>query len=76
MAAEELQITECCFYCLADVAIDPKAKYVLLSKASDSTGATAGQPRSISHLICFQVATRKVRNNEWGFSPADELADG
>jgi hypothetical protein len=56
--AVEVEIVETCFYCLADVGIDPAAKYVLLTKSSDS------QSRSISHLLCWQIAVKKVRANE------------
>ena len=59
MAAEvELAIAETCFYCLADTGIDPDARYVLLTKSSDS------QSRSIAHLLCWQKAVTKVRSNE------------
>jgi hypothetical protein len=55
---ETLNLTEACFYCLADTAIDPGAKYICLSYA------TATQPRSVSHLLCHQIAVKKVRANE------------
>jgi hypothetical protein len=56
--AVEVEIVEVCFYCLADVGIEPGGKYVLLTKSSDS------QARSVAHLNCWQVAVRKVRANE------------
>ena len=58
--AAEITIVETCFWCLASVEVDPKGPYVLNSFPHDA------QPRSIGHLTCFQNATRKVRNNEWG----------
>lgn len=56
--AVEVEIVEVCFYCLVDVGIDSAAKYVLLTKSSDS------QSRSIAHLLCWQKAVTKVRSNE------------
>ncbi len=58
MVAAEVEIVEVCFYCLADVGIDPSARYVLLAKSSES------QSRSIGHLLCWQKAVTKVRSNE------------
>ena len=58
-----LTIVETCFWCLASVEVDPSAPYVLISFPHDA------QPRSIGHLTCFQNATRKVRDKEWGAFP-------